>query len=54
MRVVGVGGFAGWATLGPERNRLASIAAMLTARLNFIFVLLETSFVASAQATALG
>jgi hypothetical protein len=37
---------AGWATLGPERNRLESVAAMVTAGLNFIFVLLETSFVA--------
>jgi hypothetical protein len=43
---VGVGGSAGSAELAPEGERFASAAAMVMARLNFIFMLLETSFVA--------
>jgi hypothetical protein len=46
MRVVGVSGFVGSAELAPRGGRLASAAAMVMARLNFIFMLLETSFVA--------
>jgi hypothetical protein len=53
MRVVGVGGFADRATLGPEKTRLASVAAKVTARPNFIFVLLETSFVACSASALL-
>jgi hypothetical protein len=36
----------GWAGLVPERERFASAATMVIPRLNFIFMLLETSFVA--------
>jgi hypothetical protein len=46
MRVVGVGGFAGCARLAPRKDRLASVVAMATARINFMLSLLETSFVA--------
>ena len=36
----------GWAGLVPERERFASAATIVIPRLNFIFMLLETSFVA--------
>jgi hypothetical protein len=38
---MGVGGFADWAGLAPERERFGSTATMVMARLNFIFMLLE-------------
>jgi hypothetical protein len=41
MRVVGVGGLAGWARAGPERHRAANTAAMADTKPCLILVLLD-------------